>query len=114
MSLDAYLNLINLAAVLYLVYLIRKSSQSLIGSFFKQYYQLLLIGVAALFFGFVFDIVYSQYLNWMIVIKVIRHVLFVTFGFLFVYAANVLPKEASEYMESKDINRSASAEPKRL
>ncbi len=111
---DIYLNIINLVAASVLAFFIVRSSRSLEGSFFKQYYRLLLIGVLALVAGFVLDIVYSDFLISMIIVKALRHIMFVTFGFVFVYAANILPKEAAEYMKDTDLNKRSPIEPKRL
>ncbi|MBI5401502.1 hypothetical protein HZB05_01595 [Candidatus Wolfebacteria bacterium] len=78
------------------IYITIVSSRSLIGSFFKQYYRLMI--VAAIFFGLGFLLeIFGGVAGLSVDTEdVIHHILLIGAGIMFVYTGIIFPKEAAK------------------
>ncbi|MDD5099121.1 MAG: hypothetical protein PHP35_02155 [Candidatus Colwellbacteria bacterium] len=93
------------AAVLALIFLwINLSAKrSLVGSFFKGYYNWIIVGTAFLFIGFGGDVL-GKYLGLSEeFVEVSHHLALVLFAASFIYASYILPKEAAKKIGEKKV-----------
>lgn len=93
------------AAILALVFLWMNLStkQSLIGSFFKKYYNWMVVGTIFLFIGFGGDVLGTSLGISEDFVNFFHHLALVLFGISFIYASYILPKEAAAKIGKKKI-----------
>ncbi|MCL5011944.1 MAG: hypothetical protein M1320_00780 [Patescibacteria group bacterium] len=82
-----------------LLYVNRRANRSLVGSFFKNYYDLSMIAIILLIASFL-----TEFLTFFGIdqefASVAHHLLLIVAGVVFVFTSITLPKEASSYMKS--------------
>lgn len=79
-----------------------RGSKSLMGSFFRNYYWLMIAGALALTFGFIIEPVGDWIGLRENTIMLLHDLAMLTESVLFVYASYVLPNDARRYIESKE------------
>ncbi len=104
---SAYNIIINLAAIvvgLILLYYNRKASHSLIGSFFKRYYDFSMTAIILLIVSFLTEFFFIFGAN-NDVDETVHNILLIIAGVAFVFTSISLPKEASVYMQSMEAKK---------
>ena len=83
-----------------LLYVNRRASKSLVGSFFKNYYDLSMIAITLLVVSFVieFFLVFGVEQE---IVNMAHHALLIIAGVVFVFTSIALPKEAVKYMDKR-------------
>ncbi len=74
-----------------------KAKRSLVGSFFKKYYLLMITSSIALFLGFAVDLSTAAGSDQL------HHLALLLFGTIAIWAAYILPIEAAVYLKDKKI-----------
>lgn len=99
MNINEILNLIGvgMAAVLLVLNLVFK--KTLIGSFFKSYYNLMVIATTSLVLSFVVEFPIIPLTS--DISEFLHHTFFIVFAVLSAISASRLPKEAAKYLEKK-------------
>lgn len=75
-----------------------RGTQSLLGSFFKSYYRLLMMAAIALFVGFVIEPLGSALSIDVELVELIHHIGLIIASGIFVYASYLLPRDAANYL----------------
>lgn len=84
------------------IWLMIHSSKSLVGSFFKKYYRLMVIAAVTFGLGFLIEAT-GEYMGFEIyMVDIIHHVFLIIAAVMFVYAGIVFPKEAEEVTRTRE------------
>ncbi len=84
-----------------LLYFNRKTRMSLVGSFFKRYYDLSMVAIVLLTISFLVEFIPLLGIE-KDVAEFMHHSLLIIAGIVFVFTSLALPQEASSYMNSKE------------
>lgn len=101
-GMNTVLDFAGAAVAIIFLFLNARAKRSLIGSFFKKYYWLMIAASASLFVGFFMRLPGAVELDPMT--KELLHKLaLLLFGTIAIWAAYILPIEASKYLKNKKI-----------
>jgi len=94
----------NIAGVLIsigFIWLMIYSSKSLVGSFFKKYYKLMIIAAIVFGSGFLVETL-GEFIGLSVdIVDTIHHIILIAAAIMFVYAGIVFPKEADEVTRTR-------------
>ena len=88
-----------------LLFFNRKASRSLVGSFFKQYYDSSMIAIVLLVCSFLVKLLVALGID-AAAGGLVHYILLILAGIVFVFTSIALPKEASAYMQNCNHNHS--------
>lgn len=99
---ELIISVVGIVIGLILLFFNRRASRTLVGSFFKQYYDLSMIAVILLICSFLVKLLIAFGID-VETGSLIHYVLLLLAGVVFVFTSIALPKEASAYMKRGDV-----------
>ena len=99
---ETIINIVGLLAGSLFMFLNYKTSKTLLGSFFKKYYQSMLVASLFFFLGWVTEFMPGLNLMSFETAEIWHHILLLLAGIMFVATSLYMPKEADKLMKPQE------------